>query len=60
MKNLFCLVPREGLEPSRPNERLILSQLRLPLRHLGFKIGGPTRICTETKRVRASCAAVTL
>ena len=23
-------------------------------------IGGPTRICTQTKRVRASCAAVTL
>lgn len=33
----FQLVPEEGLEPSRPRERQILSLLRLPLRHSGKK-----------------------
>ena len=32
------IVPKEGLEPSRPFERRILNPLRLPFRHFGFEV----------------------
>ena len=36
---MFYSVPKEGLEPSRPFGRRILSPLRLPFRHFGSRLG---------------------
>ena len=33
-----CMVPEEGLEPSRPNGQRILSPLRLPIPPLRYKL----------------------
>ena len=34
------MVPKEGVEPSRPRGRQILSLVRLPFRHFGIKLFG--------------------